>query len=84
MTEKQKNVLSSVISFVTEDMWHSLNDGRLIDSSCPEAKFSPLAKSKNGGKGLLGIYLINIRVLNWWERNYIIVIFIIPIYLNIL
>lgn len=67
---KPKNILSSIFCYIDHNMHESLSKGTLIDSVYTEPIYSPHIKlnsnknNKNTSKAKLGVYFVNVRILN--------------------
>ena len=64
---ENKNVLSTKLSYLVNDLYDTIGSGKLKDSEYPNPFISDLATDKfnlNAPKNKRGIYLVNIRVLN--------------------
>lgn len=65
MTNQKNWILNKTL--VKDDLYKTLESGKLIDSSHPITMYSSLIKDKNKykiAKSKLGLYLVNIRVFN--------------------
>lgn len=62
---KGKNVISTKRSFsIGNDLFESIKAGVYINSENREIKYSPYAKNVTSPKSKLGVYLVNVRILN--------------------